>query len=77
MSSKPRCCYSNIQRYDSDVDINPIMEPVWNVDVPYVFTRVGKVPGVINEIPEEQLRQVKYNSNRYEKLKVLSNKFEF
>lgn len=58
-------CYSTISRYDSSVPINPIMEPLITAGIPSVFSRVGKLPPVINDIPEERLRQVVYNTNGY------------
>lgn len=58
-------CYSTISKYDSSVPINPIMEPVITAGVPMIFSKVGKLPPVINDIPEEKLRTVKYNTNGY------------
>jgi|688.fasta_scaffold01108_31 hypothetical protein len=66
--SKKLPCYSSITTYDSRVPINPIMDPTWLVDVPYVFCHSGKVPPVINEIPDTKLKAVKYNSNGYERV---------
>jgi hypothetical protein len=64
MSSKLPC-YSTISKYDSTVPINPIMDPTVTVGLPSIFSTVGRTPVVINEIPDEKLREVKYNSNRY------------
>ena len=64
MSSKLPC-YSTISKYDSSVPINPIMDPTVTVGVPSIFSTVGRIPLVINEISDERLREVKYNSNRY------------
>jgi hypothetical protein len=41
------------------------MDPTVTVGIPSVFLNVGRLPSVINEISEERLREVKYNSNRY------------
>jgi|LakMenEpi03Aug12_release.lakeMendotaPanAssembly.Ray.scaffolds.fasta_scaffold08321_14 hypothetical protein len=58
-------CYSTITKYDSSVPINHYMDPTVTVGIPSVFLNVGRLPSVINEISEERLREVKYNSNRY------------
>ena len=62
--SKP-LSYSTIDKYDSYQDENPIQEPQIHIGAPLVFQSVGKVPPVINDIPNEQLQQVKYVQKRY------------
>ena len=59
--------YSTINKYDSYQEENQIQEPPIHIGAPLVFQSVGRVPPVINDIPNEQLKQVKYtNQNRYQ-----------
>jgi len=58
-------CYSTISKYDSSLPENPIMDPYITVGIPSVFSKVGKLPPVINDIPDEKLQKIRYNSNRY------------
>jgi hypothetical protein len=57
--------YSTINKYDSYMHENPIQEPQIRVGMPLIFQSVGRVPTVINEIADEQLKQVKYDQRRY------------
>lgn len=59
--SKP-ISYSTIGNYDSYQDENLIQEPQIHIGVPLVFQSVGKVPPVINEVKDDQVKQ---SQNRY------------
>jgi hypothetical protein len=65
MSSK-MSYYSNICKYDSQAPINPIENPYITSGVPLIFSKVGKIPPIINEISDEKLKEVKYYSNQYQ-----------
>ena len=56
--------YSTIGKYDSYQDTNPIQEPQIHIGSPLIFQSVGRVPAVINDIPNEKLEQVKYTTQK-------------
>ena len=68
MYKKPKYIksYSNVNIYDSYQEENPIQHPEIHVAAPLVFQTVGRVPVVINDIPNEKLEKVKYNQKRYQ-----------
>lgn len=61
--------YSTINKYDSYQDKNPIQSPEIHIGAPLVFQSVGRVPPVINDIPNEKLEKVKYNQKTYKTVK--------
>ena len=71
MYKKPKYIksYSNINIYDSYQEENPIQEPQIYIGNPLVFQAVGKIPSVINDIPNEKLEKIKYNQKRYQTVK--------
>ena len=70
MYKKPKytkpIAYSTIGKYDSYQDENPIQEPQIHIGIPVIFQNVGKIPSIINDIPDERLKKVKYNQQRYQ-----------
>jgi len=61
-----RICYSNIEKYDSQVPINPIQDPFITSGIPSIFLQVGKIPPTINNISESETKKC---SSRYQKAK--------
>jgi len=52
--------YSTISKYDSYQPENPIQQPPVYTAMPLVFQAGGRVPPVINDIPNDKLEKVKY-----------------